>query len=86
MVNEAARILEEGVVSRPSDIDAVWLTGYGFPRFRGGPLFHADRVGLAQVLARIQAFRERFGEAYWSPAPLLEQLVSAGRGLTSEAK
>jgi 3-hydroxyacyl-CoA dehydrogenase len=86
MVNEAARIIEEGVVSRPSDVDAVWLTGYGFPRFRGGPLLYADRVGLAHVLARIQAFRERFGEAYWSPAPLLEQLVSAGRGLTSEAK
>jgi 3-hydroxyacyl-CoA dehydrogenase len=74
------------VVSRPSDVDAVWLTGYGFPRFRGGPLFHADRVGLAHVLARILAFRERFGETYWSPAPLLEQLVAAGRGLTFEAK
>jgi len=86
MVNEAARIIVEGVVSRPSDVDAVWLTGYGFPRFRGGPLFYADRVGLAHVLERIRAFREHFGEAYWSPAPLLEQLVSAGRGLTSEAK
>ena len=86
MVNEAARIIEEGVVSRPSDVDAVWLTGYGFPRFRGGPLLYADRVGLAHVLARIQAFRERFGAAYWSPAPLLEQSVSAGRGLTSEPK
>lgn len=86
MINEAARILDEGVVSRPSDIDAVWLTGYAFPRFRGGPLFYADRVGLAHVLARIRAFRERFGEAYWSPAPLLEQRVAAGRALTSEAK
>jgi len=86
MVNEAARIVEEGVVSRPSDVDAVWLTGYGFPRHRGGPLFYADRVGLAQVLERIEAFRERFGNAYWSPAPLLERLVVEGRGLTSDTK
>ena len=86
MVNEAARILDEGVVSRPSDIDAVWLTGYGFPRHRGGPLFYADRVGLRNVLARIETLRERFGEAYWSPAPRLVRLVAEGRGLTSEEK
>jgi 3-hydroxyacyl-CoA dehydrogenase len=86
MVNEGARIVEEGVVSRPSDVDAVWLTGYGFPRHRGGPLFYADRVGLAQVLERIEAFRERFGAAYWSPAPLLQRCVAERRGLTSDAK
>jgi len=86
MINEAARIVEEGVVSRPSDVDVVWLTGYGFPRHRGGPLFHADRLGLAHVLARIGAFRELFGEAYWSPAPLLARLAARGGGLTSDAK
>ncbi|HEX8011332.1 MAG TPA: 3-hydroxyacyl-CoA dehydrogenase NAD-binding domain-containing protein [Casimicrobiaceae bacterium] len=80
MINEAARILDEGVVSRPSDIDVVWLTGYGFPRYRGGPLFYADRLGLPHVLSRIEALRERFGAAYWSPAPLLERLAAAGRG------
>ena len=86
MVNEAARIIEEGVVSRPSDVDAVWLTGYGFPRHRGGPLFYADRVGLDHVLARIEAFRERFGSAYWTPAPLLAKLAAGGGSLTSGAK
>ena len=83
MINEAARILDEGVVSRPPDVDVVWLTGYGFPRSRGGPLFHADRLGAAQVLARIEALRERFGEAYWSPAPLLTRLAASGRGFLS---
>ncbi len=80
MINEAARILDEGVVSRPSDVDVVWLTGYGFPRYRGGPLFHADRLGIPFVLARIEALRERFGEAYWSPAPMLKRLAASGRG------
>jgi 3-hydroxyacyl-CoA dehydrogenase len=80
MINEAARILDEGVVSRPSDVDVVWLTGYGFPRVRGGPLFYADRLGAAQMLTRIEALRERFGEAYWSPAALLTRLAASGRG------
>ncbi len=86
MINEAARILDEGVVSRPSDVDVVWLTGYGFPRHRGGPLFHADRLGLAYVVSRIEAFRDRFGAAYWSPAPLLARSAERGHGLTSDAK
>ncbi len=80
MINEAARILEEGVVARASDIDVVWLTGYGFPRFRGGPLYYADRLGLARVVERIEALRDRFGAAYWTPAPALERLAKAGQG------
>jgi len=80
MINEAGHILEEGVASRPSDVDVVWLTGYGFPRYRGGPLFYADRLGIAHVLARIEALRERFGAAFWSPAPLLVHLAANGRG------
>jgi 3-hydroxyacyl-CoA dehydrogenase len=80
MINEASRILDEGVVSRPSDVDVVWLAGYGFPRYRGGPLYYADRLGALHVLARIEALRERFGDAYWSPAPLLERLAASGRG------
>jgi 3-hydroxyacyl-CoA dehydrogenase len=80
MINEAGRILDEGVVSRASDVDVVWLTGYGFPRFRGGPLFYADRLGVAHVLARIEALRERFGEAFWAPAPLLVRLAASGGG------
>jgi 3-hydroxyacyl-CoA dehydrogenase len=80
MINEAASILEEGVVARASDIDVVWLTGYGFPRFRGGPLYYADRLGLPRVVERIEALRDRFGAAYWTPAPALKRLAATGRG------
>jgi 3-hydroxyacyl-CoA dehydrogenase len=80
MINEAAQILEEGVVERASDIDVVWLTGYGFPRYRGGPLFYADRLGLPRVVERIEALGERFGAAYWTPAPALVRMAAAGRG------
>jgi 3-hydroxyacyl-CoA dehydrogenase len=83
MINEAANIVDEGVVSRASDVDVVWLTGYGFPRFRGGPLFYADRLGLAHVLERIVALRDRFGAAYWTPSPALERLAASGRGFYS---
>jgi 3-hydroxyacyl-CoA dehydrogenase len=86
MVNEAARILDEGVVSRPSDIDVVWLTGYGFPRYRGGPLYYADRLGVGHVLSRIEALRERFGAAFWTPAQRLARLAASGRGLTADGK
>jgi 3-hydroxyacyl-CoA dehydrogenase len=86
MINEGARIVEEAVVSRPSDVDAVWLTGYGFPRYRGGPLYYADRMGWSHVLSRIEAFAKRFGDAYWSAAPLLERLAAEGGDLTSSRK
>ena len=84
MINEAARILDEGVVSRASDIDVVWLTGYGFPRHRGGPLYYADRLGIGHVLERIERLRERFGAAFWTAAPRLVHLASSGRGLGSD--
>ena len=83
MINEGAKIVDEGVVSRASDVDVVWLAGYGFPRYRGGPLFYADRLGAKHVLERICALRERFGAAYWTPAPALERLAAAGRGFYS---
>jgi 3-hydroxyacyl-CoA dehydrogenase len=83
MINEGARIIDEGVVSRASDVDVVWLAGYGFPRYRGGPLFYADRRGAKHVVERIRALRERFGAAYWTPAPALERLAAAGRGFYS---
>ena len=63
------------------DIDIVYIYGYGFPAWRGGPMHYADAVGLDKVLARIQEFRERFGEENWTPAPLLEKLVADGRSL-----
>ena len=79
LINEAAKILDEGVVERASDIDVVWVNGYGFPRVRGGPLFHADRLGLPHVVERIAALGDRFGGAYWTPAPLLLRLAAARR-------
>jgi 3-hydroxyacyl-CoA dehydrogenase len=84
MINEAAKIVEEGVVSRVSDVDVVWLAGYGFPRHRGGPLFYADQLGAKHVVERIQALRERFGGAYWTLAPALERLAASGRGFYSQ--
>ena len=80
LVNEGARILEEGIAARASDIDVVYLTGYGFPRWRGGPMFHADRIGLRAVCERIAKFaRLPHGDpSFWTPAPLLERLAASG--------
>jgi 3-hydroxyacyl-CoA dehydrogenase len=80
LVNEGARILEEGIAARPSDIDVVYLTGYGFPRARGGPMFYAGEVGLTQVLERVREFATNpHGDpAFWTPAPLLERLAAEG--------
>jgi 3-hydroxyacyl-CoA dehydrogenase len=70
LANEGARVLEEGFATRASDIDVVYVHGFGFPRHRGGPMFYADTVGLATVLDRVNAYRRQFGD-YWRPAPLL---------------
>jgi 3-hydroxyacyl-CoA dehydrogenase len=80
LANEGARILEEGYAVRAGDIDVIYCYGFGFPRYRGGPMFYAHTVGLPMVLARVREYRDRFGD-YWKPAPLLEQLVSSGRSL-----
>ena len=79
MINEAAKILEEGVAARPIDVDMVWLHGYGFPRYRGGPLFYADEVGVKNVFDAILKYRDQFGPDFWTPAPLLEEMVAAGK-------
>jgi 3-hydroxyacyl-CoA dehydrogenase len=80
LVNEGARILEEGIALRASDIDMVYLTGYGFPLHRGGPMFYADTVGLPKVLEAMERYaRGRHGEA-WQPAPLLVRLAVEGKG------
>jgi 3-hydroxyacyl-CoA dehydrogenase len=81
LVNEGLRIVEEGVAQRPSDIDVVYVYGYGFPAWRGGPMFYGDSVGLDAVHSRICEFRDRFGAENWTPAPLLEALVRDGRTL-----
>jgi 3-hydroxyacyl-CoA dehydrogenase len=75
MINEGARILEEGHALRAADIDTIYLTGYGFPAYRGGPMWYADTIGLPEVLNRIVQFHEQQGEL-WTPAPLLERLVA----------
>lgn len=82
LINEGAGILEEGIASRASDIDVVWLAGYGFPRWRGGPMYHADQLGLGHVFGRIEHWRKRLGARWWTPAPLLERLAREGRGFS----
>ncbi len=81
LINEGIRILEEGVALRASDVDVVWCAGYGFPRYRGGPLFYADTIGLKTVLDGMLKYRDLFGPMHWQPAPLLTRLVSEGRTL-----
>jgi 3-hydroxyacyl-CoA dehydrogenase len=77
MINEGAKILAEGKAQRASDIDIVWITGYGWPVYRGGPMFYADTVGLEAVLEKLREFEAKFGEDF-KPAPLLEKLAAEG--------
>ena len=81
LLNEGIRLLEEGIAQRASDIDVVWCAGYGFPRYRGGPMFYADTIGLPALLAGMEKYRGMFGPMHWEPAPLLMQLVLEGRTL-----
>ncbi|HEY6304057.1 MAG TPA: 3-hydroxyacyl-CoA dehydrogenase NAD-binding domain-containing protein [Terriglobales bacterium] len=78
LVNEGARILEEGYALRAVDIDIIYINGYGFPAYRGGPMWHADTVGLQKVYQRISEFHRQHGEI-WEPAPLLQRLAEAGK-------
>jgi 3-hydroxyacyl-CoA dehydrogenase len=79
LVNEGALILEEGIALRASDIDMVYLTGYGFPLYRGGPMFYADTVGLPNVLAAINKYAKGHQGQAWKPAPLLLKLAGEGK-------
>lgn len=78
MINEGARILEDGIALRAGDIDLVYLNGYGFPNYRGGPMWYADTIGLKKVYARVCEFHKQLGEA-WEPTPLLAQLAKEGK-------
>jgi 3-hydroxyacyl-CoA dehydrogenase len=78
LVVEGARILEEGIAVRSGDIDVIWMNGYGFPRYRGGPMHFADSVGLGKVYESICRFRDRFGPMYWEPPELLKKLGTSG--------
>jgi len=84
MINEGAKILEEGIVARPLDIDIVWIYGYGFPVYRGGPMFYADQIGLKAVYDSVLRYQQQVGEEYWKPAPLLERLAKEGKSFYSK--
>ena len=80
LVNEGARILEEGIAMRASDIDVIYVYGYGYPVYRGGPMCWADEIGLPRVLEKIRAFHAAgYGDNVWAPAPLIERLVAEGK-------
>ena len=78
LVNEGAKILEEGIALRSVDIDIIYLSGYGFPAWRGGPMWYANTVGLKKVYDRICEFHAQHGDL-WAPAPLLKKLAEEGK-------
>jgi len=82
MINEGAKILAEGIAQRASDIDVVWIYGYGWPVYRGGPMFYADMVGAANVLAALEKHAPRLGEGF-AVAPLLRQMAEQGKRFTA---
>ena len=82
-VNEACKILEEGKAYRASDIDVMWLNGFGFPRYRGGLMYWADGIGVAEVHRHIQAWHQQYGER-WAPAALLRRLAESGAPLRED--
>ena len=85
LINEGFKILQEGIAQRPGDIDVVYVFGYGFPAYRGGPMFYADTLGLKKVYEAICEYRELYGEENWTPAALLEQLVRENKSLAEWA-
>jgi 3-hydroxyacyl-CoA dehydrogenase len=82
MVNEGAKILDEGIAIRASDIDVIWVYGYGWPVYRGGPMFWADSLGLKSLRDRMLEFQKNTGDAFWAPAPLLSKLADQGKTFT----
>jgi 3-hydroxyacyl-CoA dehydrogenase len=83
MINEGAKILAEGIAIRGSDVDVVWINGYGWPMYTGGPMFWADTVGLAQVADRIKHYGSTLGGEHWTISPLIEELVAHGDSLST---
>jgi 3-hydroxyacyl-CoA dehydrogenase len=86
MINEGARILEEKIAQRPGDIDVIWIYGYGFPAWRGGPMHYADTLGLAYVRDRLTDFAKTTGDQRHGPAPVLARLAAEGKGFASLAE
>ncbi len=85
MINEGAKILEEGIAQRPGDIDVIWVYGYGWPAWRGGPMFHADQVGLKTIRDWLAEQARKSGDSSLAPAPVLDRLAREGRGFASPA-
>ena len=83
MINEGARILDEGIATRPGDIDVIWVYGYGWPVWRGGPMYYADRLGLAHIRDRLTFYADRSRDETLRPAPLIRRLAAEGRGFES---
>jgi 3-hydroxyacyl-CoA dehydrogenase len=83
MINEGARILEEGIIARPGDIDVIWLNGYNYPRWRGGPMYYADRLRLDEVARRLCSYAEVTADSSLEPAPLLVRLAGEGKSFAS---
>ena len=83
MVNEGAKILDEKIAIRASDIDVIWVYGYGWPVYRGGPMFWADQIGLKSLRDKMLEFKKQSGDAFWTPAPLLDRLATEGKTFTS---
>ncbi|MBM44911.1 MAG: 3-hydroxyacyl-CoA dehydrogenase [Acidimicrobiaceae bacterium] len=83
MINEGAKILAEGIAIRGSDVDVVWINGYGWPMYTGGPMFWADTVGLAEVTDRINHYGSTLGGEHWSISPLIEEIVTQGGSLSA---
>ncbi len=81
MVNEGAKILDEGIAIRGSDIDVVWVNGYGWPVYRAGPMYWADQLGLAEVAAKVTAYGDSLGGRHWELSPLLARLANEGAQL-----
>src|SRR5262249_13084480 len=82
LINEGAKILEEGIALRAVDIDIIYINGYGFPAYRGGPMWYADTVGLTKIYERICAFQKQHGDL-WKPAGLLKRLADDGKTFAS---
>ena len=80
MVNEGAKILEEKIAIRASDIDVIWVYGFGWPVYRGGPMFWADQIGLKSLRDRMLEWKKQSGDDFWTPAPPLARLADQGKG------
>ena len=85
VINEGARILQEGIAMRPGDIDVVWVYGYGWPAWRGGPMWYADTVGLARIRDKLAEYAKRGADAHLKPSALLERLADDGKGFGATA-